>query len=173
MQNFYVEHFNKYFWATSLFFRLNKNIKWIFNLKLLNNYLSSVKDSKELRAWFDEMSQLNIWKLILDVDKAEPFIFEKVIPDILELPNLKANLEELEIKSYFKVDIKKFIKNWSKYGEWVKLNQVTFNCTKFDFNGIFEIKKKMKKYFSQFEKYKRSLICSIKKPKLANKHKSR
>ena len=133
-----------------------------------------VKDSEEFSAHYDKFSQLNIWKLILNVNEAAPFIFEKMIPDILELPNLKANLEELEINSYFKVDINNFIKNWGKYGDYAKLNQVTFTCDNFKFKDIYELKKKMVKHFCEFRRYDWSFISSFKHPpkkqKFANEH---
>ena len=143
----------------------------------MNFYFLIVEDSEEFSAHRDELSQLNIRKLILNVDKAAPFIFENLIPDILELLNLKINLEELEINSRFKEDIKKFIKNWGKYGEYEKLNQVTFTCNNCRPKDIFELKKKMLKHFSEFRRYGCSFISSFKNPhkkqKLANKHKSR
>ena len=153
-----------------------ESIFFIQKIKLIFYFLF-VKDSEEFNAHYDELSQLNIWKLILDVDKAAPFIFENLIPDILELPNLKANLEELEINSRYKIYVKYFIKSWDKYGEYAKLNQVTFRCVKFKFKDIFEFKKKMVKHFSEFRRYGCSFISSFKNPpkmqKSANKHKSR
>ena len=92
----------------------------------MSNYLSSVKDSEEFRARFDEISQLNIKNVRLLYFKAKPSIFETVIPEFLELPSLKANLEKLEIDSYFKENVNDFIKNWGKYREYAKLNKVTF-----------------------------------------------
>ena len=142
-----------------------------------NIYFLFVKDSEKFSAHYDEFSQLNIRKLILDFNEAAPFIFEKMIPDILELPNLKANLEELEINSYYKIYVKKFIKNWGKYGEYAKLSQVTYICDSFKPKDIFELKKKMLKHFSEFRRYGCSFISSFKNPpkmqKSANKHKSR
>ena len=137
-------------WNHIIIFRFNKKSKSNFYLKLLNNYLSSIKDSDEFRAYFEEISQLNIKKLILNIEKAKPFTLEEVIPDILELPNIKTKLEEFEINCYYKIHMNKFIKNWNKYGEYAKLNQVTFTCNKFESKDFFELKKKMEKYFSEF-----------------------
>ena len=149
---------------------------FIQKIKLIFYFLF-VFDSKKFNAHYDELSQLNIWKLILDVASAAPFIFENLIPDILELPNLKANLEELEINSRYKIYVKDFIKNWSKYGEYAKLNQVTFRCINFKFKDFYELKKKMVKHFSEFRRSDWSFISSFKNPpkmqKSPNKHKSR
>ena len=128
----------------------------------LNFYLLSVKNIEEFCAYLGKISRLNIKKLILDIDQLTAFMLVVVISNLLKMRNLKTNLEELEIKSDYKMSINSFITNWGMYWEYAKLNQVTFTCDNFKSKDIFELKKYMEKYFREFRRYDESLICSSK-----------
>ena len=139
------------FGISSVFWKFDKNIKWnIFIYKLLIDYLPFVKNLEELCVHFDEISQFNIDE-ILDAKYAKSILLETVISDLLELPNLKTNLEELEIKSNKNKNIKEFTKNWSEFDEGEKFNQITFICRYFESIDTFELKKKIEKLFKQVQ----------------------
>ena len=100
--------------------------------------------------------------MILDVDNVSPYIFETVIPDILELPILKSNLEELEIEGSDWPNLMRFTENWNNYYEYAKLSQVTFCSIGLTTYDIFKLKAKMKMYFREFKLGYDSLMCSVK-----------
>ena len=126
------------------------------------NFISHIK-GQNLDSYFDWLSAHRIKKVKLCLHIVEPSYFDSFIPELLEIPNLKANLEELEIKSTKADYINNFIESWKEYSQFAKLNQVTFICYDLYSKEIFELKTKMVKHFSEFRQYDKSFIFSLKK----------
>lgn len=106
----------------------------------------------------DDISKLNIKELIIDFENSN-IILDEVIFSLLDLKNLKKNLEKLEFRSLHVEDIKEFITYFDDYDQFVKLNQATFTSSELKFEDIIEIKELMKMYFREFRRYNESLIC--------------
>lgn len=128
---------------------------WKFNVKIACRYID---DFKEFRSYLDDISKLNIKELIIDFENSN-IILDEVIFSLLDLKNLKKNLEKLEFRSLHVEDIKEFITYFDDYDQFVKLNQATFTSSELKFEDIIEIKELMKMYFREFRRYNESLIC--------------
>ena len=115
------------------------------------NFISHIK-GQNLDSYFDWLSAHRIKKVKLYLNLVQPSYFDSFIPELLEIPNLKANLEELEIESSKADYINNFIESWKEYSQFAKFNQVTFICNHFYSKDIFELKTKMMKHFSEFRK---------------------
>ena len=79
---------------------------------------------------------------------------------MLDNPNLKANLEEFEIKSTDIGHMKHFIKMLREYGQFAKLSKVTFICDEFEEQDFKKLLENIGKYFRKFRSDGNLLICS-------------
>ena len=125
-----------------------------------NKFFSNIKDQENLDSYFEKLSEHSIKKVKLYLIRVNQFNFDNIILKLLELPNLKANLEEIEIDSTYVFYINNFIEGWNEYNQFAKLNKVTFTCGKLKSYDYKKIKDNTRKYFRQFRRYKDSLICS-------------
>ena len=127
------------------------------------NILTFVLKSKSPLLYFDEISRLNIVKLILDVEGMKIPDYESIAYHLFELSNNRDGLVELEIKSKFDIYIDNFIEIYSKLLSSSNINRVIITTFTIARNSYYaKLKQIMRKYFSEIKRNQDSMICSFK-----------
>ena len=127
------------------------------------NILTFVLKSKSSLLYFDEISRLNIVKLILDVEGMKIPDYESIAYHLFELSNNRDGLVELEIKSKFDIYIDNFVEIYSKLLSSSNINRVIITTFTIARNSYYaKLKQIMRKYFSEIKRNHDSMICSFK-----------
>ena len=89
------------------------------------NFILHIK-GQNLDSYFEKFSSHHIKIFKLRLTWVKPSHFEVFIPNLLKLPNLKANLEELKIESQNFAYIDNFIESWNECNQFENLKKVKF-----------------------------------------------
>ena len=107
----------------------------------------------------NNLSKILITKIVLDVDNEDVSNFESFILILFEVPNVRINLEYLEICSTYEFhDF--FIKNWSEYIPFQNIKQVQFTNDDLVKSDYKHLKNKMLEYFKEVNIERKSMVCS-------------
>ena len=113
----------------------------------------------QLLANLDNLSKIHITKIVFDEDDEDLSNFKSFISILFEVPNIKINLEYLEICSTYEIH-NFFIKNWNEYIPFQNIKQVQFTNDDLVKSEYKHLKNKMLEYFKEVNIERKSMICS-------------
>ena len=113
----------------------------------------------QLLANLNNLSKIRITKIVLDVGYEDLSNFKSFISILFEVPNVRINLEYLEICSTYEIH-DSFIKNWNKYIPFQNIKQVQFANDDLVKNDYKHLRNKMLEYFKEVNIERKLMVCS-------------